>query len=94
MFIDEEILIGFDLDSGLSLTTARDATEVDSDQEIKANNAEQLRLLISRKDKDATESDDVFREVGIFMKNALGKTSIRRVHWFVNNRNVYPNDAY
>ena len=57
--------MGFYLDSGLSLTTARDATEVDSDHEIKANNAEQLRILISKKDKDNTESDDAFREVWI-----------------------------
>lgn len=44
---------------------ARDATEVDSDQEVKSNQAEQLRVLISKKDKDDTDSDDVFREVNM-----------------------------
>lgn len=65
MFVsnEEEIFIEFCLDSGLSLTMARDATEVDSDHEVKVNNAEQLRILISKKDKDDTESDDVFPEV-------------------------------
>lgn len=49
---------------------ARDATEVDSDHEVKSNQAEQLRMLISKKDKDDTDSDDVFREVWIeYFKN-------------------------
>lgn len=57
------------VDSGLSLTTARDATEVESDHEMKSNkeiptnNAEQLRSLITKKDKDDTDSEDVFPEV-------------------------------
>jgi hypothetical protein len=57
------------VDSGLSLTTARDATEVDSDhetnvnKEISTDNVKQLRPLLTKKDKDDTDSDEVFVEV-------------------------------
>jgi hypothetical protein len=66
--------IGFclfmNIDSGLSLTTIRDATEVDSEHETKSNknistnNFKQSRSLASKKNnKDDTDSDDVFPEV-------------------------------
>ena len=57
------------IDSGLSLTTVRDATEADSDHAAKLNkeppsiDVKQLRPLIIKKDKDDTDSDEVFPEV-------------------------------
>jgi hypothetical protein len=60
------------LDSGLSLTTIRDATEIESDHElVKRNsigkgNAQSYRTLITKRDGhilDDTDSDDVFVEV-------------------------------
>jgi len=51
------------------LTTVRDATELDSDPESKSNkpiatkNSKLQRPLISKKNNDDTDSDDVFAEV-------------------------------
>ena len=68
---DGELVLPFlmSIDSGLSLTTARDATEADSDHEVKLNkefpsaDIKQLRPLITKKEKDDTDSDEVFPEV-------------------------------
>ena len=62
-------IFSLDLDSGLSLTTVRDATEFESDQESKensviaGNDSTTQRSLITKRAGD-TDSDEVFVEVG------------------------------
>ncbi|CAF3389871.1 unnamed protein product [Rotaria sp. Silwood1] len=70
-------------DSGLSLTTVQDATELDSDHESNPNqqtptlNIKQHRSLITKSNKDATDSDDVFVEVSL-ERNHPNKLSQQR----------------
>ncbi|CAF4309090.1 unnamed protein product, partial [Rotaria sordida] len=55
-------------DSGLSLTTVRDATELESDHELNPNqqtptiNLKQRRPLTTKVNRNDTDSDDVFVE--------------------------------
>jgi hypothetical protein len=58
----------FDLDSGLSITTVRDATEIDSDDESRTNKQIPIKTFkqqrsVPNKKTDDTDSDDVFVEV-------------------------------
>ncbi|CAF2414669.1 unnamed protein product [Rotaria sp. Silwood2] len=70
-------------DSGLSLTTVRDATELESDHESNPNqqtpttNLKQYRPLITKPNKADTDSDDVFVEVS-FDRNHPKKSSQQR----------------
>lgn len=66
------------IDSGLSLTTVRDATEVESDhdtnlhQDLFSRNSKQHRSMPNKRNNDDTDSDDVFDEVfSIHIKKAL-----------------------
>jgi hypothetical protein len=64
-----EICHVFYVDSGLSLTTARDITEFESDHESKENAAHILRnsklnrSMPIKRNTNETDSDDVFAEV-------------------------------
>lgn len=52
------------IDSGLSLTTVRDATEIESDRDLKFNrHSKQYRSMPIKRNNDDTDSDDVFDEV-------------------------------
>ena len=56
------------VDSGLSLTNGRDATEVESERDLKLNKQpalpnKQFRQFISKRINDYSDSDDVFAEV-------------------------------
>ncbi len=57
------------IDSGLSLTTVRDATELESDRDLKLNkqifsrNSKQYRSMPIKRNNDDTDSDDAFDEV-------------------------------
>lgn len=57
------------LDSGLSLTTVRDATEIESDRESKQNsslilkNSKANRSIVGKRNNHESDSDDVFAEV-------------------------------
>lgn len=57
-----------DIDSGLSFTTFRDATEIDSDPELKTNKKITIKTpkqqrTVPNKKNDDTDSDEVFVEV-------------------------------
>jgi len=56
------------IDSGLSFTTFRDATEIDSDPELKTNKQITIKTpkqqrTVPNKKNDDTDSDEVFVEV-------------------------------
>jgi hypothetical protein len=57
------------IDSGLSLTTVRDPTEIESDRELKLNkqsfsrNSKQYRSMPIKRNNHDTDSDDIFDEV-------------------------------
>ena len=58
----------FTIDSGLSLTTGRDATEAESERDSKLNrqtsfNNKQFRPLLTKRINDYSDSDDVFVQV-------------------------------
>ena len=57
------------LDSGLSLTTVRDANEAESDHDLRGNNqlfvreSKQYRSMPMKRNNNDSDSDDVFAEV-------------------------------
>lgn len=71
--------LSFRIDSGLSLTTVRDATEVESDREMKFNqqdllrNSKPYRSMPVKRNNHNSDSDDVFDEV-IFLMSKPWKT--------------------
>ncbi|CAF3591311.1 unnamed protein product [Rotaria sordida] len=70
-------------DSGLSLTTVRDATELESDHELNPNqqtptiNLKQRRPLTTKVNRNDTDSDDVFVELS-FDRNHPKRSSQQR----------------
>ena len=72
------------VDSGLSLTTARDATEIESEGESKSTgerteyHGKAYRSLISKREADGTDSDEVFVEVRVSHGISLELISVRR----------------
>ena len=74
--IDQRSLF-FHLDSGLSLTTARDATEIESDHESKEmtslinSQSTIYRPLITNRDGRDSDSDEVFIEVFSSISNDI-----------------------
>jgi hypothetical protein len=66
--MDNHVFFLINIDSGLSFTTVRDATEIDSDSELKTNKQATIKTLkhqrtLPNKKPDDTDSDDVFVEV-------------------------------
>jgi hypothetical protein len=53
------------IDSGLSLTTVRDVTELESDRDLKSisRSSKQYRSMPVKRNNDDTDSDGIFDEV-------------------------------